>query len=281
MTVPDPRTNAWRSDLADRRLKSLVDAGRFTDGRLMQVREPLAGLHREPRFDARQVTQALMGETLRVFDVEEGWAWTQLETDNYVGYIAVHALSSDVIEPTHRIAVPSTWAYPEPDLKSQPAVQVTMNAAVTVTGHEDKFSRLADSRFVFTAHLKPAGEFESDFVSLAEKFLHVPYYWGGKSIRGLDCSGLVQLALQACGLTCGRDSDMQEREIGSPLRIDFDDLRRGDLVFWSGHVGIMLDTATLLHANGHHLLTVAEPLREAVQRIAGATGEITSIRRIQ
>ncbi len=275
----DRRLNAWRPDLADARLRSQVEAGRFAEGRLMQLSEPLVGLHREPCADARQVTQALMGERVRVFDVVEGWAWGQLETDGYVGYLAVHALSSDTIEPTHRITVPSTWTYPEPDLKSQPAVQVTMNAALTIAGVDGRFSRLADGRFVFTAHLKPLAEFETDFTAVAEMFLHAPYYWGGKSIRGLDCSGLVQLAMQACGVTCGRDSDMQEGELGQPLRInDHDGLRRGDLVFWNGHVGIMRDAATLLHANGHHMLTVAEPLREAITRIPSG---ITAIKRLQ
>lgn len=277
MKPPDPRLNAWRPDLADARLKSLVESDRFAEGHVMQVSEPLVGLRREPRAGSRQVSQALMGERVRVFVVEEGWAWGQLEADGYVGYLAAHALSSDIIEPTHRIAVPSTWAYPEPDLKSQPAIQVTMNAAVAITGGEGKFSRLADGRFVFTAHLKPLGEIEADFTAVAEMFLHVPYYWGGKSVRGLDCSGLVQLAMQASGATCGRDSDMQEKDLGFVVN-DLDGLRRGDLVFWNGHVGIMRDAATLLHANGHHMLTVAEPLREAIARIPSG---ITAIKRLQ
>lgn len=279
MTSPDPRLNAWRPDLADLRLQGRVVAERFVEGRFMQVSDPVVGLFRGPRADARQVSQALMGERVLVFDMEEGWAWGQLETDGYVGYLAEHALSSDIVEPTHRVVVPSTFLYPEPDLKSQPALQVTLNAAVTITGADGNFSRLADGRFAFTAHLKLLGEFAADFVAVAEKFLHVPYYWGGKSVRGLDCSGLVQLALQACGMTCARDSDMQERDLGKAIPAnDLDGLRRGDLVFWNGHVGIIRDAETLLHANGHHMLTVAEPLREAIARIPSP---ITAIKRLQ
>ncbi len=282
MKLLDPRLNACRPDLADARLRTMVEAERFADGQLMQVVAPLTGVYREPGFDARQLTQALMGERVRVFDVREGWAWGQLATDGYTGYLAQLALSDTVTEPTHRVIVPSTLLYPQPGLKSQPAVPVTMNAAVTVIGVEEKFSKLADGRFIITAHLRPVSESLPDFATVAQMFLHAPYYWGGKSVHGLDCSGLVQVALQACGIACGRDSDMQERDLGQYLRInDLDGLRRGDLVFWTGHVGIMLDAETLLHANGHHMLTVAEPLREAAARIAAASGEITAVKRLQ
>jgi cell wall-associated NlpC family hydrolase len=229
-----------------------------------------------------QVTQALMGEKVRVFESREGWAWGQLERDGYVGYVAAGALSERATEPTHRIAVPASFAYPAPDVKSQPAVMLPMNALVAVAGGDAEYARLADGRFVFARHLKPVREWAEDFAGVAEMFRHVPYYWGGKSVRGLDCSGLVQLALEACGIACPRDSDMQERDLGVELRInDLGGLKRGDLVFWNGHVGIMTDGATLLHANGHHMLTVSEPLREAADRIARSHSQVTSIKRLQ
>ena len=150
----------------------------------------------------------------------------QLARDGYVGYVNGNALSPQVVTPTHRVAVPSTFMYPEPNLKSQPAVRLTLNAQVTVTGESGAFSRLANGRFVFTAHLKPADSFESDFVAVAEMFRHVPYYWGGKSVQGLDCSGLVQLALEACGRPALRDSDMQENTLGEALMVnDLDSLQ--------------------------------------------------------
>jgi cell wall-associated NlpC family hydrolase len=229
-----------------------------------------------------QTTQALMGETVRLFEEEEGWAWVQLSRDGYVGYVNGNALSPDVTEPTHRVAVPSTYLYPEADLKTQPALAVPLNAQLTVRGSAGAFSRLADGRFVYTAHLKPAGEYETDIVAVAEMFRHVPYYWGGKSVQGLDCSGLVQLAFEACGRSALRDSDMQEATLGEALMInDLDGLRRGDLVFWKGHVGIMQDGDTLLHANGHHMLVVSESLRGARERILNQSyGAITSFRRL-
>jgi len=143
------------------------------------------------------------------------------------------------------------------------------------------YSQLSNGRFVFTAHLKPVGDVETDFVAVAEMFRHVPYYWGGKSVHGLDCSGLVQLALEACGRSALRDSDMQEQTLGERLLInDLDSLKRGDLIFWNGHVGIMVDERMLLHANGHHMMVVAEPLKDAVDRIAARHGQLTSIRRL-
>jgi cell wall-associated NlpC family hydrolase len=148
-------------------------------------------------------------------------------------------------------------------------------------GGDEKFGQLSDGRFVFRGHVKPVASSEPDFVAVAEMFRHVPYYWGGKSVHGLDCSGLVQLALEACGTSALRDSDMQEDTLGRVVMAnDLDSLKRGDLVFWDGHVGIMTDSATLLHANGHHMMVVAESLKDAVERIALRYGQITSIKRL-
>jgi cell wall-associated NlpC family hydrolase len=281
MTKLDPRLHAYRSDIADAALRGQVEAERFVAPRLMQVVEPLVSIHAAPRFDAMQITQALMGETVKLFHEEEGWAFVQLAADGYVGYVNANALSAERATPTHRVAVPSSFIYPAPNLKTQPAVPVTLNSLLSVTGQSGEFSRLADGRFVFTAHLKPVESVEPSFVAVAEMFRHVPYYWGGKSVRGLDCSGLVQLSLEACGIKALRDTDMQEATLGERLMLnDPDTLQRGDLVFWKGHVGIMTDARTLLHANGHHMMVVAEPLKEAVERIAARYGQVTSIRRL-
>ncbi len=282
MTEIDKRLNAYRPDLADARLKGLVTAKSFTEGRLMQVSEPLISIRSAPRFDARQLTQALLGEYVRVFDVQEGWAFVQLERDRYVGFAASDALTLEIAEPTHLVSVPSTFLYPAPDLKTQPVIVATLNAAVTVTGGDEKFAQISNGHFVYAPHTKPIGEFHTDFVAVAEMFRHVPYYWGGKSAHGLDCSGLLQLSLEACGIGCMRDSDMQEENIGERLPVnDLDHLMRGDMVFWDGHVGIMTGRQTLLHANGHHMLTLAEPLRHAIDRIAATGKSITSVKRLQ
>ncbi|PZF78708.1 peptidase P60 [Aestuariivirga litoralis] len=281
MSTLDPRLHAFRQDLADAALAGQVQAERFVAPRLMQVIEPVVTVHKAPRFDAMQLTQALFGEEVKVFLEEEGWAWVQLVKDGYVGYVNGNALSPHVVTPTHRIAVPSTFMYPEPNLKAVPAIPLTLNAQVTVTAESGVYSQLSNGRFIFTAHAKPVHDAETDFVAVAEMFRHVPYYWGGKSVQGLDCSGLVQLSLEACGRAALRDSDMQEQTLGERLLVnDLDGLKRGDLVFWNGHVGIMVDDRTLLHANGHHMMVVAEPLEDAVDRIAARYGQVTSVRRM-
>jgi cell wall-associated NlpC family hydrolase len=277
----DPRLNALRADIADARLASVAQGARLVDGELREVAVPLLSLYSEPRFDAGLDTQGLMGERVRVFDAREGWAWLQLEADGYVGYAALDDLVPAQSVPTHRIAVPSTFMFPAPDIKSQPAVTLTMNARVAVVGADERFAHLANGRFVVARHLKPLRESETDFVAVAEAFLHVPYLWGGKSVLGLDCSGLVQLALEASGHASPRDADMQEAQLGRALPTDdLAGLKRGDLVFWDGHVGIMADAKTLLHANGYFMQVTREPLATAVERIAQRHGRITAIKRL-
>ncbi|MFN4141813.1 C40 family peptidase [Aestuariivirga sp.] len=281
MTKLDPRLHAYRPDLADIALQGRVEAERYVSPRLVEVIEPVLSLRKAPRFDAMQLTQAMLGEEVKLFDEQEGWAFVQLARDGYVGYVNANALSPNRRAATHRVAVPSTYMYPEAGLKTQPAVAITLNAQVAVIAEEGQFSRLDNDRFVFSAHLRPVETVEADFVAVAELFRHVPYYWGGKSVQGLDCSGLVQLAFEASGIAAPRDSDMQERALGEELPANaLGELARGDLVFWNGHVGIMTDAETLLHANGHHMMVVAEPLRQAVDRIAARHGEITSIKRV-
>jgi cell wall-associated NlpC family hydrolase len=273
----DNRLHAYRPDLADVKLLGRIDAKRFVEGVSMEVAVPVATIHREASSTATQTTQALFGERLMAFEIAGDWIWCQLERDGYVGYVARASVSSNLTNPTHRVSVPSTFLYPLPDIKSQVTVGLPMNAKLEIIGSDDKFSRLSNGKYVFAKHVKPLNEFESDFVSVAEKFLDVPYYWGGKTAEGLDCSGLVQTSLEVCGISSPRDTDMQERQLGQNLLInDLDGLRRGDLVFWKGHVGIMTDQKTLLHANGHHMMTVKEPLAEAVARIADP---VTSIKR--
>jgi cell wall-associated NlpC family hydrolase len=277
----DPRLNALRGDIADARLAAVAKGARLVEGETREVAVPLLSLYREPRFDARLDTQGLMGERVRVFDEQEGWAWLQLETDGYVGYAAQDNLALPHAANTHRIAVPSTFMFPAPDIKSQPVVTLTMNARVAVIDGDERFAHLANGQFIVARHLKPLDESEPDFVSVAEAYLRVPYLWGGKSVLGLDCSGLLQLSLEAAGEASPRDSDMQEAQLGRALpKDDLESLKRGDLVFWEDHVGIMTDTRMLLHANGHFMQVTHEPLLTAVERIAQRGSPITAIKRL-
>jgi cell wall-associated NlpC family hydrolase len=258
-TLPDPRVNAYRADLADRRLEGEVSAARFVDGELRQVAQPIAPVRREPGLRAALDTEALLGETVRVFDEAEGFAWVQLERDGYVGYVPSEALRGDIVEATHRVSALATFVYPEPNIKAPPLTQLSLGARIAVGSLEDRFSRLASGGYVVARHLTETGRNARDFVDVAERFIGAPYLWGGRTRQGLDCSGLLQTALDAAGIRAPRDSDMQQATLGSEVLVpdDLEGLERGDLVFWPGHVGIMADSVMLVHANAHHMAVVS------------------------
>ena len=275
----DPRVTPARPDLAAKHLEGKVAAARFIEGRVMEVVAPQAPLRHEPRPDAPLVTEALCGERVSVYDSNaEGWSWGQLAADGYVGWLPSSALGPPGPPPTHKVAALRTFAFPGPSIKLPPIEALPLGATIVVARVADRMAVTPAGAYVPAAHLKPIDEYEMDFVAVAERFLGVPYLWGGKTALGLDCSGLVQIALTACGLSCPRDSDMQEQALGQPVARS--DVRRGDLVFWKGHVAVMRDHATLLHANAFHMAVAIEPIADAVTRIHGAGSEITSMRRI-
>jgi hypothetical protein len=276
----DKRLHAYRTDLADENLREKIVAEKYVTGHTMEIIVPVTPLHREPSNSGMQVTQAIFGEKITAFEVAGDWIWCQLQNDGYVGYIARSAASPQVTDATHRVSVPKTFMYSKGNIKSQPVVPAYLNAKLEVVDTDGAFSRISNGSFVYSRHLEKLSEPARDFVEVAERFLEVPYYWGGKTSEGLDCSGLVQSSLEACGMPALRDTDMQERQLGRSLLInDLDGLQRGDLVFWNGHVGIMCDAVSLLHANGFHMMTVKEPLAEAIQRIMPTAGPVTSIKR--
>jgi cell wall-associated NlpC family hydrolase len=275
----DPRLNAFRPDLADEMLRGQVEAQRFVAGELYEISEPIVSMHSAARFDAMRMTELLYGERVKVFAVEEGWAWVKAAHDGYVGYLPSSALSREITSSGHRVAVPLTFMYPAADIKSTPEVILPMNSRVEIMETADRFARLRNGRYVFADHLKPINSQEPDFVAVAERFLNVPYLWGGKTFRGLDCSGLIQTAMHASGLVCPRDTDMQEKELGVPVH-DHSTLARGDLLFWKGHAGMMVERENLLHANAHHMQVTVEPLEKVITRIAMQGGQLTGIRRL-
>jgi cell wall-associated NlpC family hydrolase len=277
----DPRRNAYRADLAAEALRGKVSAPRYAVGEARQVIDAAVPLRDTPDPHARWITEALFGERVTVYDESEGWAWVQLAGDGYVGYLPDAALSTSVRPATHRVQVLGTCLYLAADFKSPPCLPLSMNAALCVAETRPAFARLADGRFVPTPHIAERDRFAPDFVAIAEAFLGVPYVWGGKTRLGVDCSGLLQVAMHAAGLTCPRDSDMQLAELGETLAVgaDLAGLARGDLVFWLGHVGIMLDAVRLLHANAHHMAVAIEPLRVAVDRIAKSGSLVTAVKR--
>ncbi len=279
---PDPRRNAYREDLADERLKGKVDASHFAPGVLRQVNRPAVPLRRKPDASASLDTEVLFGETVTLFDTADGWAWIQSRRDGYVGYIPAEALSADVRAASHKVTAPGTFLYPVPDMKSPPIMHLSLNSELSIVETGERFCRLANGGFIVTRHIAVRDRFARDFVEVAEQLIGTPYLWGGRTRIGLDCSGLVQLSLEAAGIQAPRDSDMQQAELGDNVLVpeNLEGLARGDLIFWPGHVGIMTDGIMMLHANAHHMAVVVETLPEAADRIEKAGSKIIAIKRI-
>lgn len=277
----DRRVTPARPDLAAASLRGRIDAPAFAEGRSFQIVEASAPLRRAPMPEAPLETEALFGETATVFDESEGWAWAQLDRDLYVGYLPLVALGP-LSEPTHRVAALRTHAYPGPSIKLPPRFALSLGARVTVARLDGDFAVTPDGLHIWGRHLADAETHEPDFVAVAERFLETPYLWGGRTSEGIDCSGLVQTALSAAGVAAPRDSDMLEA-LGEPLAIEGSAPPvRGDLVFWKGHVGIMRDAQTLLHANGWRMKVVSEPLEQGRARIlTSGGGDVTSLRRLR
>jgi cell wall-associated NlpC family hydrolase len=283
MRAFDPRVTPARADLAAKYLEGEVAAARYVEGRECEIIEPVAPLRNAPRPDAPLLTEALKGERVIVYEQnEEGWAWGQLKADSYVGWLPVNALAPSGTPPTHRVVALRTLVFPGPSIKLPPLEALPLGATLAIARVEDRLAVTSAGGYVPAAHLKLAGDFESDFVAVAERFVGVPYLWGGKTALGLDCSGLVQIALTACGSACPRDSDMQEAALGTAVAATAgdSDLQRGDLVFWKGHVAIVRDQDSLLHANAFHMAVAIEPIADAIARIRKGGSEVTSVRRI-
>jgi cell wall-associated NlpC family hydrolase len=285
-TLPDRRLNAFRTDIADERLRGDVDAARYVKGWPAVVTSACVDVRSAPTPDAGIDTQFLLGDRVTVFDTTEGWAWVQGERDGYVGYAAEAELSGDPADPsTHCVTVPRTFVYPGPDLRLPPVRVLSMGSRLAVQSEEGvrgtHYAVLADGTAIVSRHLGGATAHASDYVAVAEQFINTPYLWGGATAFGLDCSGLVQLSMFMAGRRVQRDSDMQEATIGEKLQTDdaFSNLQRGDLVFWKGHVGIMTSSTDMLHANGATMTVALEPLKDAIDRIAPLYGLPTSVRR--
>lgn len=286
MTTLDLRVNAARPELADIALKDRVSAAAYVEGHDAHVAAAHAALRRRPANDAPLETEALHGESVRIFeDPGEGWAWVQLRDDGYVGWMETEALVAGApAAATHRVSAVRTLLFPGPDIKLPPLGALPMGATLTARGEaEDRnasYVLVAPFGAVVAQHLRPVDEpFETDFVAVAERFRSTPYLWGGRTSLGIDCSGLVQIALKMTGVPAPRDADMQETALGRSIGIG-EPLERGDLVFWKGHVGIMADAVTLLHANAFHMATASEPLVEAIARAEAKGSPVTSIRRL-
>ena len=275
--VNDARVTLARPDLADLDLQGLVAAERYAAPTLRQVAVPTAALRKAAHPMAEQWDQLLFGELFNVLEVKDGFAWGQAARDGYVGFVAEDDLAARGAPATHQVAVPRTYAFAEPDIKARPVGLYSLNALTAIEAVEGRFARGEGTGWFVAAHLAPVGVALAEPVAVAEGYLGAPYQWGGRESLGLDCSGLVQQALAACGKAVPRDTDLQ-RAFFAPVAEA--ERRRGDLVFWKGHVAILLDAETILHANAHHMAVAVEPLAGAIARVeAAGGGPVTGWRR--
>ena len=277
MNDSDPRLVLAREGRASAWLQGVVPAGTYIEPIPMTPRLGWAALRRAPAPDAEQIDQLLFGERFGVLETAGGWCFGQAARDGYVGWVEAAALAHGPPAPTHRVARLTAAVFAEPDARAPALAALPMNALVAVAAEERGFAKVAGGGWAPLAHLSPIGLFATDPAAVAERWLGTPYVWGGRGGLGVDCSGLVQAALFACGRACPRDSD-QQAALGAPVKAA--ELARNDLVVWPGHIGLMLDATRLVHASGVQMAVVIEPLARAVAARRATAGEPTAFRRL-
>jgi hypothetical protein len=280
--MDDSRLTPARPDLAAKYLEGKVEAARFVSGEEFEISEALAPLRTGPSSDAELATQALRGERVTIYDRNgEGFAWGQLNSDGYVGWLPDRALTKPGPVPTHKVTALRTFAFPGPSIKLPPVDTLVLGTTIAVVREDGPFAVTREGFYLPRQHIGPIDKMQADLVAVAERFVGTPYLWGGKSSLGIDCSGLVQVSLNAAGTGCPRDSDMQRDGLGRMLDlVESKTLQRGDLIFWNGHVAIARDADSIVHANAHHMATVVENTRDAIARIKAAGSEIIAIKRL-
>lgn len=290
----DPRVHPYREEVAADWLEGQVEAARFVAAEETIVAVGVLPVREAPNPVARQSTELLYGERFHVYDrVSSGdgaWAWGQNQTDGYVGWVragALHPATGGLPAATHEVAALRSHLFPQADLKTVPRDTLHLTTRVRVQETEGGWSRVAAASadgeapggWLWSRHLVPVTEVEADPVAVARRFMGAPYSWGGRSTYGVDCSGLVQLALARCGRAAQRDSDQQEATAGRAVDDGIAAARAGDLLFMRGHVVFVSAPGMVLHANAHHMAVAEEPLDDFLGRVAAMGLSITRVRR--
>ena len=276
----DRRITPFRDDLAAASLRGVIEAPAYAEASRYRITAPSVPMRRgrDARFGYE--TELLHGEAMEVYEIRDGWAWGQAVLDGYVGFVPASALGP-VQQATHRVTALRSFLYPGPTIKASPLGALPYGSTVVVEATEDRFARTSEG-YLFADHLAPVTEIAADPVAEAERVIGIPYLWGGKTSFGIDCSGLVQTVCRACGIAAPRDSDMQEQALGTMLAIPNDpqNYRRGDLLFWPGHVALCQGEGRMVHATAYSMSVISEPVAPALERIAGQGSPLRTARRL-
>lgn len=277
----DRRVTPARGDLAAAHLQGSVDAERYVEAVRYRVVAATVPLRRARDAALGYETELIHGEHFDAYEVRDGWAWGQAVRDGYVGYLPEAALGPGDLVPTHRVSALRSFLYPMAGIKVTPTGFLPYGAMVTVEEADGRFVRTR-AGYLFAEHLVPIDWKASDLVSEAERFMGIPYLWGGKSSFGIDCSGLVQTACHAAGFAAPRDSDMQEAALGRAIAIPNDPahFRRGDLLFWPGHVAMAQGGGRAIHATAFSMSVISEDISQVLARIEGLGHPLRTMRRL-
>jgi hypothetical protein len=270
----DPRMVAIRPDLADIAVAGQHFAPHYAAPMMRSCVLGAAALRVAPKVDAEQRSELLFGEGFALLDLTGGWAWGYCLADHYVGYLAADALGAP-IAPTHRVCVAEAMLHSSPDIHASGSARLPHGALVMGTESQGWIETVHG--WLTAQSVEDVETRHNDPAAMAEAMIGAPYFWGGRTPNGIDCSGLVQLVFAAAGLALPRDCDLQLTSLGDAADVDPAKLERGDLVFLPGHVGIMADARNILHASSHWREVTSEPLADLVARALSEGNDSTDI----